>query len=102
MLGDVSQGGKGRAEPTWKNAGKLIRWSRWPWEVYSLNGIFTGLEEREGRERRNENSESCSMAFKGTPKAVRPKRWAEATSLKCVFLPESTGSEKSGSSGRYS
>lgn len=67
-----------------------------------MNGIFTGLEEREGRERRKENSESCSMAFKGAQKAVRPKRWAEATSLKCVFHPESTGSEKSGNSWRYS
>lgn len=52
--------------------------------------------EREGRERRKENSESCSMAFKGTPKAVRPKRWARGPSLKCVFLPEGTGSERVG------
>lgn len=62
-----------------------------------MNGIVTGLEEREGRERRKENSESCSMAFKGAQKAVRPKRWAE-----CAFLPESTDSEKTGNSWRYS
>ena len=49
----VSQGGKGRVEPTLENAGKLIRWSHWPWEFLQ----FEWNSHRPGRERREREEE---------------------------------------------
>lgn len=47
------QGGKGRVEPTLKNAGKLIRWSHWPWEFLQ----FEWNIHRPGRKRREREEE---------------------------------------------